>query len=1534
MPDLPPTVLPRLSLRRLAEILLILAAAEAVAACALRFALPTLSGSAELPAHLAALILVAAPCLFLRSLQHGRNEGGQGQPRAAAAIDARLHRRALALTLLAYLAGLLMTGGLMVSLDAGIKDEAQRQFTRHAERLEAEVSRRFERPVHALFGTRGLLSVVPDTKRAGFRQFFESRGSAHGHAQNSLGFAQYLLRADLDEFVRAERADAAPDFTVRTRGDAPDMYVIRLVEPEANVGVARGFDLGSEPVRREAIERAITTGEPALTGRLMLGQALDPKLPRAPGFLMLLPVYAKGVIPSTPEQRRTHLLGLAYTPLFAQQTLSGASTVTDGTLDFQLFDGDRPEPSQRIYTSSADRAEAVHSAASGQAMANAPASTLDSAPTTVASSAVNTTPKARFEALRTLHIGGRTLSLLASSTPAFDASIDRRPLAWAGLAGTLLSSLLALTVWSLAAGRVRAQALAARMTADLDRLAKVAQHTSNAVSIADREMRITWVNESFTRISGYTLEAALGKTHGELLGSGKNDPAVIQRLLESAAAGRPCRAEVLNHARDGSEYWIEVDVQPLFDANGGLTGFIEIGTEVTERVKHRREREAVLRELARERERLDNILNGTDAGTWEWNAITDITIVNERWAGMLGYRLAEVTPVNRVLWSSLLHPEDLPRAADALAQHVSGQSDLYECEVRMRHRDGHWLWVHTRARIASRGPQGQAEWVSGTHLDVTTRRLAEDAVRSSNALLQAIIDNLPCGLVVVDDELKLRLHNASFRSLMELPMELFEGESTALEDIFRFNAKRGEFGPVDVEERVALMMEQSRNMGHRQAERRRNNGSTLDIRFAPMPSGGFITTYTDVSQRKRVETELREADARLRATNVELTEARDRAEQANRAKSQFLANMSHEIRTPMNAILGMLKLLQRTPLGPRQRDYADKTEHAARALLALLNDILDFSKIEAGKMSLDPRPFELAALMQDLQTLLLAGLGSKPVALRFEIDPAAPAWLCGDDLRLRQVLMNLAGNAIKFTPAGEVVLKLNLLPAAEGQHRIAFEVQDTGIGIAPEQQLHIFSGFSQAEASTTRRYGGSGLGLSICRHLVALMGGEIQLHSEPGRGSRFSFELVFAAVDPETIAAAGEAKRLAAEGPEADAPAGTAPQTSSMQRPRPLATPAALAGMPRLAGLKLLVVEDNANNQQVARELLADEGATVTLADNGALGVDAVELAQHAGQPYDAVLLDLQMPVMDGYGAATHIRQRLGLATLPLIAMTANAMASDRDACLAAGMNDHVGKPFELDHLVAVLRQHTGRPPLTAASAGADRPSPDIAHPDIALASAVRRLGGRLDVWRRSARQFTDELMRRADEFDALLVSGNREQAARQMHTLKGLAATLGAERLAAGAAAAERQLRSLAPTGAADDIAATLRTLLAETRAAMDSVLNELPPQAAAQKPAPAPGRSDQPQPQADADSSESQDAAALAKTLQALCALLREGDMAATDLFAELLQAHEAAWKDALKPLADAMTMLDFPAAVLHCGTLATKLGMPQAARGGADS
>ncbi|WP_051244620.1 hybrid sensor histidine kinase/response regulator [Azohydromonas australica] len=602
---------------------------------------------------------------------------------------------------------------------------------------------------------------------------------------------------------------------------------------------------------------------------------------------------------------------------------------------------------------------------------------------------------------------------------------------------------------------------------------------------------------------------------------------------------------------------------------------------------------------------------------------------------------------------------------------------------------------------------------------------------------------------------------------------------------------------------------------------------------------------------------------------AELRRARDEALAASGAKSAFLANTSHEIRTPLNAVLGMLALLRRSGLDARQADYAAKGEAAARSLLALLDDVLDLSKVEAGKLALEPRPFRPARLFEELGTLLQVPPG-KPVALRLVLEQAVPPVLVGDALRLRQVLLNLGGNAVKFTPSGEVEVALRLLEQGDATARLELSVRDTGIGIDPAQQALIFEPFTQAEASTTRRFGGTGLGLSICRRLVALMGGELRVDSAPGVGSRFHCRLDFPLPTAQQLAALAE----------------------ELPSPAPLAERS-------LAGLRLLVAEDNATNRQVMQELLQGEGAQVALAANGREAVAAV-----AAGAFDAVLMDLQMPEMDGRAATARIRAMPGLQRLPVIAVSANAAPADRDACLAVGMDDHVSKPFDLRQLVAVLRRHTARGPLPTPGAAAtpatpaDAPAEGVAGPALLdVDGALERLNGRHDLYARLLRDTRAQFEALWPQYAALRAQGRRAEAAAALHHGRGVAGTLGASRLAEALNALEQVLQGDAAVPPSLDT--ELRAALADTLAEGERVAAGLEAEPAAAQAA---------DPGVPGDAS----VAALEPLLRSLVALLSQSDLHALEVHAQLRPLLPAEDRQALDR---ALARLDLQAALAHC-------------------
>ena len=541
------------------------------------------------------------------------------------------------------------------------------------------------------------------------------------------------------------------------------------------------------------------------------------------------------------------------------------------------------------------------------------------------------------------------------------------------------------------------------------------------------------------------------------------------------------------------------------------------------------------------------------------------------------------------------------------------------------------------------------------HSEQLQKQYLED-VRQEHARLDALLSIMDIGILFVDPNGQIIYVNPAFTRIWRIGDTSELVGKPASELVFR------------------SAMPVSDHLSRKQTIRRsqRSEIETVDGRsvtqlVCPVWQGlsevatGYLWIYEDVTARRKAERE-------LAASNSELQRAKDTAEAASQAKSRFLANMSHEIRTPMNGILGMAELLLKGELSQSQRELASGLYRSADSLLAIINDILDFSRIEAGKLTLSYSHFQLQETIDEVMELLAHQAQLKALDFTYQITPETPLYLFGDAGRLRQILINILGNALKFTRAGTVKLNVTRQESLPDAAVVRFEIQDTGIGIELKDQRSIFDSFAQGDPSTTRKFGGSGLGLAISRQLVQLMGGQIGLHSEPGKGSTFWFTARFS-----------KSKAPSAESPKPQekpkAPAGLV---------SPKVVPLRETGS--AADSKILLAEDNPVNQMVAREMLNMLNCQVDLVNNGQEALQAVRSKQ-----YDLVLMDCQMPELDGYEATRLIRQweaeQEPSSHIPIVALTANAMAEDRTKCLAAGMDDYLSKPFLVNDLEAVLER-------------------------------------------------------------------------------------------------------------------------------------------------------------------------------------------------------------------------------------------------------
>ncbi|MGV3726460.1 response regulator [Hydrogenophaga sp.] len=1608
--------------------------------------------------------------------------------------------------------GLLVSGISAYGLAHQAQTEANTEFARKSGLIADQIMQRISMPAYGLKGARGTFAASEKVERKEFEAYVNSRElSTEFPGTRGFGFVERVRRSDLEKYLDAARADGAPEFAVRQlqEKDRDTLYVVRYIEPRALNPMSMGIDMGSSKLAREALEQAIDSGETRLSAPLPLERDGE----RSPAFLLFVPVYNTSTVPTSETERREGLRGVLYAPLIARELFSDMMGVTDDLVTFQLFAGN-DSPTLESWVAG------YHVVDGGQGVGKTRAPRLP-------------TVDGRFSQQLRFEVLGQAFTLQTSGTPALEQTVQRTPAAIVFFVGLLLTAALAWMSSQSVRARLRAEALARSMTIDLERLAVVARRTSNAVIITDTARRITWVNDGFERLSGFSMREMLGQIPQSFASSDGPDRLDRGKLVDALEAGQQFNGELLNRSKDGRDYWIELELQPLLSEEGASLGFMVIENDITARI-------AAQRLVADYSERFQLASSAARLGIWEFDLETRATIWDEWTYRLYGaepgqgseleiwrervpfeerrriekavtdsvagdgrcsveFQICHPSGESRVLqatarvvpdeagtpvklvgvildvserrrseealrasqafldrsgriggvggweldlstfeiqWSdqtcrihevAIGHRPDLAEfigyfespVRPAIEQAITSamnQGQAFDLELPMTTSKGRSIWTRIVGEVES--TDGAPRRVVGAIQDITASRQLSTAIQHTNLLLKNIIESLPCALSVIDGKGCLIVSNAEFGRLFQLPSHLCVAGESLFEDIVRFTVERGDFGVCDTESKVLEIVEAANaQRSKQQFERTLPGGEVVEIRRGQLDTGGFVSTYTDVSARRLAEAKQRQSSA-LMASALEVTgaglviydaddelvfcndryrelyegiadllqpgakfeqivraslalyeppgshgrhdewvaarvanhrtngdwerrlpdgrtlrvverpmpdghvvsfrfditeviRAAEAAEAASQAKSQFLANMSHEIRTPMNAILGMLALLQRSGLTSRQLDYASKSEGAARSLLGLLNDILDFSKVEAGKLSLDPEPFDVDQLLRELAVLLSASVGDKAVEVLFDIDPHLPARLIGDALRLRQILVNLAGNAIKFTPEGQVVISLRGEFLAGQRTALTIAVRDTGIGIAPENQQKIFQGFTQAEASTTRRFGGTGLGLVICKRLVSLMGGELSLQSEVGKGTCFSFSieldvpesswpaqnqgpertLQVLIVDDNQLALetlssmaiangwavqtassgeaalesvdqrmrAGEdrfdavfmdwhmpgvdgwevAHRIKATSTKASRPllimvtahgrnlsdekdalkSGLLdgyllkPVTASM-----LADAVALASQTETApisderlqsakplqGIRVLLVEDNETNQQVASELLTHEGAQVNVAGNGQIALDILASDNSA---FDIVLMDLQMPVMDGFVATQSIRTDLLLTELPVIAMTANALASDRAACLAAGMTDHIGKPFDLHQLITVIQMHVQNAPVTRGGRGliedARLPAAVLsaaAEVDVELMLAVQRLGGSPETYARFLARFLAELPQQITH----LVKARDEEdviaCMRIAHTVKGLAATLGISALIKIAADLEQALAHSPSAGSTRD--------------------------------------------------------------------------------------------------------------------------------------
>lgn len=1123
-----------------------------------------------------------------------------------------------------------------------------------------------------------------------------------------IGYIEPVEASQVDEYLARTRAKGIRNLTIHPQTQADEKFISTFIEPLAENAEAVGLDIAFETNRREAARSARDTGRTRITKQILLMQDET----ESAGFLLLKPMYRSGAPLETIPQRREAFEGWIYAPFVAPRFLERLTASQGGSFEMTVFDGDSADAGEVIYRSFDD-------------------------------GAASRIPK--YSVQRTLEVMDQPWTVRWSSTPAFERRAQTGEAVFVLVGGLLLTFFFGYVLLSASRREADTQREVDKRTRELEstvaalaeserRFGDLAGLSPAGIIQTDRYGFCTYVNDAWLEESGLDASAALGA--GWLDAVHPDDRERVRReWVKVIGEAKPYRSEFRFKPIDGDARCVDLLATPQFDGNDELIGFIGVAVDITE---HRIAVDA----LQESERRFQALANFSPAGIFRTDADGACAYVNLAWTRMAGIAANEVMGHG---WAKVVHKDDMGRVARGWMRAVEAKSQ-YRDEFRWKHEDGSVVWVDVAAK-PELNDAGLLRGFIGVVLDITERKRFEAELADRDEQLSLLARNATDAVLRIGLDGRCIYASPSAKDVLDLDPKSLKGASI-LES----------FHPEDEQRVKAAFEDLALGKRERFVIAYRSSGPDVSDVYRWYEANAGLVRDSTTGEPSEVLASIRDITDR-KQMEFDLVEARRNAEAASAAKANFLANMSHEIRTPMNGVIGFTELLLNEDVTARQRKHLEMIAKSGRTMMQILNDILDMSKIEAGRMGIAAEPVDLRQELESCIKLVEPGARQKDLDLDLDVADDLPEYVLVDPLRLRQIVTNLLGNAVKFTDRGAVAISATGVIGEDGEHHLQIAVNDTGVGIAPQRLTAIFQQFTQADNSTARRFGGTGLGLSISSQLAILMGGELTAESEEGKGSTFTLFLPLKPVEQPQGLVPNQAREF--EG--------------------------VLEGKPS----RVLIAEDHDINQALIVSMARQIGLEPAIACNGEEAVEMMKAAQREGKPYALVLMDIQMPLMDGIEATKRIRAAGFKADrLPIIALTANAYPEDIERCLAAGMQAHISKPIRLAELKSVSGTWLGETDRGGSDASKASPAPPEADPQEALMERYR--------------------MRKSEAFKALASLSETsdpkrndvEHVADLLHKLAGTAGFFGEEQLGEIARVQENSLLAAEPNKLANTIA------------------------------------------------------------------------------------------------------------------------------------